>query len=349
MRLSRRAVLLAPVVLAPAWSRPADAAPLWPGARYTHRDKARAIRRGLEFIYRTAQDENNFADYASDYLWCFHQIASATSDADLAARARDMARERGAAWRRLHPSVPENVDADDVANLVSGEYTASLIGFGNDKIKRDLQRAAGGFTARDFLRFDPTREPIPESLPDRYDVLTDAVVFSYTGERFGVLLGGRLADVLKWVPGMRPYPKFRSANDDQFFHAAYAVTHIVYALNDYTLSRLRPEWLPQEFQFLLDHLPPTIANDDAETVGEFLDTLISFGLTAEHPLIRAGVGYLLSAQHPDGSWGNLKATDVYNRFHPTWTAVNGLMDYAFAKGEGVSFPEALRAVQRPAG
>ena len=56
MKLSRRAFLLAPVVLAPAvpWpaaakqGRSAPAEPLWPGARYTRQDKARAVRRGVD-------------------------------------------------------------------------------------------------------------------------------------------------------------------------------------------------------------------------------------------------------------------------------------------------------------
>src|SRR5262245_50559824 len=97
MRLSRRSFLLAPVMLAPVpgWAaRPAPSAPLWQGARYTRADKARAIRRGLDFIYRTAKDEKNYAEYGSDYLWCFYTVAATTSDPDLKAHATKMARER---------------------------------------------------------------------------------------------------------------------------------------------------------------------------------------------------------------------------------------------------------------
>src|SRR5262249_2312700 len=162
------------------------------------------------------------------------------------------------------------------------------------------------FTPRDFLHFDPATEPIPTDVPeacswcadnnasgtsvrcrkcmsepgpkmDRYDVLTDAVIATYTGERYGVLLGGRLADVLQWVPLMRPYPKFEQATREQYESVAYAVTHIVYGLNDYTFSRLKPAWLPEEYEFLLEHLKQNIAANDAETMGEFLDTLKSFG------------------------------------------------------------------------
>lgn len=377
MKLSRRTVLLAPLMLTPMAMRAEAARPLWPGARYTHADKRRAVRRGLEFIYKTAKDEKNFGEYGSDYLWCFYTMAAATSDPDLKDRASRMAKERAREWRRMHPGVPGEAEADEVADLVFGAMSADAIGVRNDRMKRDLARAVAKFTPQDFIRFDPAKEPIPTDVPeacywcsnnnpagsvrcrkcmsevgpkmDPYDVLCDAVISAYTGERYGILLGGRLADVLQWVPRMRPYPKFEQASRDQYEAVAYAITHIVYGLNDYTFSRLKPEWLPQEYEFLLGHLKQNIATNDAETMGEFLDTLMSFGLTTEHPLIRTGTEFLLSVQNPDGSWGDAKDPDIYKRYHPTWTSVNGLMDYSFPNGEGVSFPAALRAVQGGAG
>jgi hypothetical protein len=377
MKLSRRAFLWAPVMLAPALARPALGAPLWEGARYTQADKARAIRRGLDFIYKTAKDRRNFAEYGSDYLWCLATIASATSDPDLKARAGKMAQERLREWRRIHPKVPANPDADEIADLVFGALAADSLGPPNVEMKRDLARAASRLAPQDFLKFDPVTDPIPTTVPeacnwcannnatssvrckkcmsepgpkmDPFDVLTDAVIATYTGERYGVLLGGRLADVLKWVPRMRPYPKLENATREQYEAVAYAITHIVYGLNDYTHARLRPEWLPEEYEYLLGHLKQNIATNDAETMGEFLDTLMSFGLTTEHPLIRTGIEYLLSVQNADGSWGDPGDKDIYKRYHPTWTSVNGLMDYAFPKGEGPSFPDALRAVQGASG
>jgi hypothetical protein len=374
MRLSRRAFLLAPAVAVPGLTWRAEAAkPLWEGARYTHEDKANAVRRGLDFIYKTARDEKNFSEYGSDYLWCLYAIGAATSDRDLRAYAGNMARERARQWRRMHPRVPRNADVEDIADLVFGALAAESVGLRDDRMRHDLKRAAARFTPTDFLHFDPAKQPIPSNVPeacnwclennaagsarcrrcmsesgpymDPYDVLCDAIIASYSGERYGVLLGARLADVLQWVPRMRPYPKFEQATREQYEAVAYAITHIVYALNDYTFARLKPEWLPQEYEFLLAHLKQNIETNDAETMGEFLDTLMSFGLTYEHPLIRTGTEYLLSAQNPDGSWGDMADTDIYKRYHPTWTSVNGLMDYAFPKGERVSFPAALKAMQ----
>jgi hypothetical protein len=382
MRLSRRAFLFAPAMVAPALAlpaaaRPAPAQPLWPGARYTREQKARAIRHGLDFIYKTAKDDKNFAEYGSDYLWCFYSIAAATSDPEIKARAARMAEERAREWRRLHPRVPDAADVEEIADLVFGALAAESLGLRNEPMRHDLARAVRRFSPRDFLKFDPATEPIPADVPEAchwcdsanasgsvrcskcmselgprmnpYDVLCDAVITTYTGERYGILLGGSLADVLQWVPGMRPYPRFAAATRKQYEAVAYAITHIVYALNDYTFSKLKPEWLPQEYEFLLGHLEQNIATNDAETMGEFLDTLMSFGLTTAHTLIRTGIEYLLSVQNADGSWGDANDKDIYKRYHPTWTSVNGLMDYAFPKGERPSFPAALRALQGAAG
>src|SRR5439155_26188633 len=86
------------------------------------------------------------------------------------------------------------------------------------------------------------------------------------------------------------------------------------------------------------NLEKMIVMEDPETVGEFLDSLRSFGLSENHRLIRIGMDYLLSVQNPDGSWGDTEADDIYLRYHPTWTAIDGLRAYAWS-GLRLSFPE----------
>jgi squalene cyclase len=75
-------------------------------------------------------------------------------------------------------------------------------------------------------------------------------------------------------------------------------------------------------------------------VGEFLDSLKAFGLSDAHPVMRPGIDYLLSRQNPDGSWGDLDGEDIFARFHATWTAIDGLRDYAW-RGERLSYPKLL--------
>ena len=79
-------------------------------------------------------------------------------------------------------------------------------------------------------------------------------------------------------------------------------------------------------------------------MGEFLDTVKSFGLTEADPLIKPAwsLSYRDSTRTAAGEM--LAIYDVYHRYHSTWTGINGLMDYAW-QGEKVSFPEALRRAQ----
>jgi len=181
------------------------------------------------------------------------------------------------------------------------------------------------------------RSPLVMRSP--YDVLCDALITTYTGERYGIVLGAHYADVIRWLPAMRPYPAGKSETA-AFDDVAYAVTHVVYTLNDYSAWRLRPQWLPDEFGFLKSNLRQLLAGNDPETLGEFLETLRSFGVTENDADMRAGVEFLLARQNDDGSWGDRNSPSIYTRYHTTWTAMNGLMDYAW-RGEGVSFPDAL--------
>jgi hypothetical protein len=169
----------------------------------------------------------------------------------------------------------------------------------------------------------------------RYEVWLVALIRSYLGERYGVMLGARYADVLKWLPSMRPYCAPQNGPDSDAVWAIYAVTHIVYTLNGYGIYNLSPCWLPDEFEFLKKHIHIVMAMDDSETMGELLDSLKSFGLNSRHQLIRMGEEFILSRQNPDGSWGEIHADDAYERYHPTIAAIVGLRRIA-CRGPGSS-------------
>lgn len=329
-----------------------------------------AIGRGLEFIYRTACDEENFEDWGHDYLGCFHCIASTSKDADLAKRARRMGQERARHWRRNHAEVPPDADANTIADLVFGTVAANYFGIHDSALKPQIRKAAANFTARDFFLFDPVTEPPPADVPEdcqcgaenprgrktcsrckkrlkmlsRYGVYIDALTRSYFGERSGVRLGARYLDVIKWLPAMRPYRGREDGDNPDFVSAIYAVTHVVYTLNGYSVYKLSPRWLPDEYEFLRSNLVEAIAMEDPETMGEFLDTLKAFGLTENHPLIRKGKDYLLATQNADGSWGDVDAEDIYQRYHPTWTAIDGLREYAW-RSERLQFPRLMRTLR----
>jgi hypothetical protein len=327
-------------------------------------ERRRAVERGLDFIYRIACDRRNFAEYGSDLLCCFYYIASTAGDSASRRAAWEMGKERARQWRAEHASLPPDADPDIIVNFVYGSDAADRLGVCDGALKEQIRRAAGRFSAQDYLGFDPAREPPPGDFPEtcdcgvvndrgrkkcsrckkrltlmsRYLVWYDALIRAYSGERYGVALGARYADVISWLPAMRPYRGREGDDNPDFYDTAYAVTHVVYTLNNYNLYALSPRWLPAEFAFLKSNLAEAIAMEDPEMVGEFVDALRAFGLTENAPLIRTGMEYLLSRQNQDGSWGEADAEDVYGRYHPTWTAIDGLREYA-RRGRGLSFSE----------
>ena len=317
-----------------------------------------AIERGLEFVYRTACEPANFEAYGYDYLGCFHGIEATSKDMNLRRTARRMGRERARHWRREHAHITPDLDADQIASLVFGNSSAERLGVRDVAFTKKLCAVAERFSAQDYLAFDAAHEPPPIDVPDEcacgaynkrgrktcsrckkrlymlspYAVLVDALIRTYMGERCGIRLGASLAEVIQWLPAMRPYPLHEDGESDDFYWAMYAVTHIVYVLNNYSLYRLSPHCLPHEFAFLKVNLRHFIALEDSELIGELLDTLKSFGLPESHPLILTGMSFLIEQQNADGSWGDPDEEDIYQRYHPTWTAIDGLREYAWPGG-----------------
>lgn len=319
-------------------------------------ERSRAIRRGLHFIIRMARDPKVFKEYGADLLLCLYNIASTSADSELSRLAWDAARERALEYRRLNPALPSDATADDVYDLASGSYRAELIGVPDGVVKEQIRQAAARFSPQDFLWYDPAREAPPSDVPDEcercgrqnsrgakvcrrcgarlemqspYDVWCDSLITTYVGQQYGVVLGASYSDVIGWAPHMRPYRSH--AGNREFIPMVYAATHVVYTLNDYSRYRLSPACLPDEFEFLKASLPGAIHLRDPEVMGEFLDSLRAFGLTESDPRIRTGFEYLLRTQNPDGSWGDVKDESAYDRYHPTWTAVDGLRDYRWTE------------------
>jgi len=142
----------------------------------------------------------------------------------------------------------------------------------------------------------------------------------------GHAAAGSPADVLKRLSSLRPYP---AAGTRSHYQAVYAVTHIVYVLNDYDERRLSSRVLPRERAFLAASLPPALARNEPDTVAEIVEALAALGVSDTHPLIEAGRGFLLTAQGPDGGWGD--RADSYGRFHTIWAAIDGLRDHAWTR------------------
>ena len=341
--------------------------PLWPGARFTERDRARSLLRGLRFIYRTALNRRNFTDHGSDYLWCFYTLSASGGDEVLQQTARRMGLERARAWRRSHRTLPTYADVETIMDYAFGSDAADSLGIRDEELKEQIRRAAPRHSAREYLQFDPNTEAPPNDVPDEcefdgtlngrgarfcvrckrplvmrstYDVWYDALITTYTGEHYGVRLGARYLDVLKWLPAMRPYRGNSKVNNEEFIDEIYAVTHIVYTLDNYSQYKLSRALLPQEFQFLQSNLRVAVADKDSDMLGEMMDALRAFGVNSDTRDMRNAINYYLSHQNRDGSWGYTDEEDIYERYHPTWNAIAGLSEYQQQAGEGLSFPEA---------
>lgn len=317
----------------------------------------------MQFIYGTARIAKHFRAYGWDYLACFSLIATRSLDPALRRLARQMGRERARQWRKENAILPSRVGPHTIVNFVEASASADLLGERDGNLIADIRHAAGRFTPQHFLGFDPAREPPPSDMPQqcqcgarntrgrktcrnckrrlvfqsRYQLWTKALCRGYRGDRSGVSLGTSYWNALAWLPEMRPYGGPGNGNREDFHHSAFAVTHLVYTLNDYGRYILSPRWLPCEFEFLKMSLNKAIMLDETEMVGEFLDSLKAFGLTERNALIRAGTEYLLESQNPGGSWGDPGADNIRERYHTTWTAVDGLRDYAW-RGTRLIFP-----------
>jgi hypothetical protein len=338
-------------------NHPSRGTPLWPGARFTREDRDRAVRRGLDSMYAFSRSPH-FREWGHDLIGALYSIFATSRDPELRAQAWGMGHERALAWRRGHTAVPPDASPDDLLNLIIGNDAAERLGVRDADFHARLRAAAARFTAIDYLGFDPAREAPPADLPkpcrrcgrqnprgatvcsrcgaklamyNRYDLYQDALIDTYSAEIAGMPIGAHYGDVVKWLPAMRPWPAHQPGNDIDYYAGIYTVTHLVYTTNGYSQFLLSPACFPDEFAYLKANLTQAVADRDPETLGEYLDSLRSFGLDFDDPLIRAGFDYLLSVQNADGSWGEMNDPDAYGRYHPTWTAVDGLRDYRWSR------------------
>ena len=333
--------------------------------------RATSIKRGLDFINRLASTPDGFDSYGSLLICCFALVGATSRDASLRQLARSRAQKLAQRWGSVHPLVPPDASPELVLDFILVRYALSRLGLRDVALNAQIRTAAKRFSAQDLLGFNPVSEPPANDLSyrcdcglknqrgrtfckqcrrrleiqSRYRVWMGALAKTNVSERCGIFFGARYLDVLKWLPAMRPYPVGADGNVEFLPDAVYAVTHIVYTLNDYGTYRLSPRWLPREFAFLKANVAAACERKDPELLGEVLDSLKAFGLRTSHPLIIRGTQYLLEQQNEDGSWGDPVEENIRTRCHTTWTAIDGLRTYAW-RGERLIRPEVKSMLKR---
>ncbi|MEA2205208.1 MAG: hypothetical protein QOE77_1984 [Blastocatellia bacterium] len=317
-----------------------------------------SITRGLDFIDRVSRTKEGFDSYGKLLICCFALVGATSRDKSLRGLAKSRARELAQRWSRAHAVVPPDASAQMVLDFILVRYALNRLGFRDADLTSRIRSAAARFPVQDLLGFNPVSEPPPGDLPyncecgrenprgrtfckpcrkrlqiqSRYGVWMRALAATYVSGRCGINFGVGYQEVLKWLPTLRPFSKAAGDDVELLRDAIYAVTHVVYALNDYGAYRLSPRLLPEEVDFLKANVASACEREDPEILGELLDSLKAFGLRATHPLLIRGTKYLLEAQNEDGSWGDPDEEDIRTRCHTTWTAIDGLRDYAW-RGE----------------
>lgn len=338
--------------------------------RHTGEDRDRAIDRGMQFICKVAT-RRRLRIEGHNLIICFPLIASTSRNRKLKSMAREVGRNVAFRWQNVCTELPRNVCPDVIYKFVMVGWVKDHFGLRNQPLKERVRQAARRFSAQEILGFEPTKEPPPDDLPEvcrcgrenprgrrtcqkcrrrlkissRYKVWMQALGITFWGYCYGVMLGAKYPDVLRWLPEMRPYGGRPKQTDSDFYDTVYAITHVVYTLNGYGKYNLSTRWLPHEFTFLKANIQEAVDLEDTDMVGEFLDCLKAFGLGHDHPTIRLGTSYLLSAQNRDGSWGDPDSDDLVYRYHATWAAIDGLRDYAW-RGERLTFPRLQPLLER---
>src|SRR6185503_13426433 len=86
-----------------------------------------AIKRGLDFIYRTANKPDGFASYGSLMICCFALVGATSRDVGLRQLAKARAQKHTRRWERLHPVVPLDANSDLVLDFAMLRYALSRI------------------------------------------------------------------------------------------------------------------------------------------------------------------------------------------------------------------------------
>lgn len=275
-------------------------------------EKQQAITRGLDFLQNLGEtmfrNEQLAAKHGPDILLPFYippaTAIRATEEERHALRvATRLANEWKARTARSACHLPLKVPPAQLLSLMQGCYSLQGLGMGDPALHAQLLDRAGALGAADFFRFDPTAGEPPTgvcedcmcgarlppnaaechhcrrpSVPmSQFDVWLEALVWSFHGCQMRIGLGACFFDVLKQVCTAfgRQYPRRKSLCVKDRHYLTYALTHVIYALNNFDERSLPASLFPPNVPaFMREQLVGAMKDDDPDLAGELLDCLL---------------------------------------------------------------------------
>jgi hypothetical protein len=316
-------------------ARRAAEARVFEGSRYSRRQLRRAWMGGLGWMIKGALTGD--AGKLSDYMQVFLIVWRSAAHAPLRRLGRRVGTDLAARYKRIVklPTLKSAVEV--IYDAAAGLVLLNDLGERHPKLRKALAEVIGALPKRKLLR------QAGQAWHAEAEGVLDALVDLYFLERLDLPLPTDYVDVvLKAVSWpLRPLMELGGV---QYDVQTYLVTHTIYVLSEFDILELDPKQLPRQTNYLISNVDYYLDLKDVETVGEIGDCLKILGFGYESEPIRRIVSALIGWQNEDGSWGKIEDADDYVRYHSTWTAFNGILEYEFsAKGpKRESFRRILR-------
>jgi hypothetical protein len=296
-------------------------APLYPQSRYTRRDLRKAWLAALGWMIAGAFRGD--AGQLSDYLQVFLIIWRSAAPACLRSLGHRIGRRLARLYKRVVKPPTAKSDLATLFDVAAGLFLLNRFGMQHPKVKKALEKALAGQSRNTLLR--QSQNSWDETAEGVLDALVDLYFLKHLGFALPVPYIKVVARALTF-----PFKSLVELGGVRFDSQSYLVTHTIYVLSDFDLYALDPAKLKRHVSYLKTHLDYYVDMDDVETVGEFGDCLKILGFDYQDAAVRKVVSHLLSWQNADGSFGAMKDVDAYVRYHSTWTAFNGILEYRFS-------------------
>ena len=350
-------------------SETAAQAPPW------EEQKRTAILRGLDFLQTMGEtlfrNEQLSSKHGADVLLPFYVPPLKAAGTPEERHALKVAHRLAAEWRsraaKVH-KLPPNMSPTELLDMMQGLYSLECLGLEEPNLHEQLFERSAAFGAVDFFKYDPNvgepaanlrevcmcgakppagaaecpgcrRATIPMS---KFDVWLEALVWGFHGCRMRIGLGACFFSILKQVCGAfgALYPKRKELCEKDRHYLTYALTHVIYALNNFDERSLPPSLFPPEVPaFMREQLKHAIKANDPDLAGELLDCLKCLGEGGSDSAVAAEKFLVRCQSAADGGWVCKGEADLYSRYHASLVAVAALLDHSYA-AHGSCFPRA---------